>query len=100
MVLNLTRVARSYEYSLHHSHGVLQSTAVLGGLGDTHGRLEKDLDGALGHVIVAVECFVALLAHALDDRSGVGVEEVDETLEDVQVEGRGNQFTVGTPFRT
>lgn len=84
---------------LHNGHGVLEAASVLRGLRDTHGGLEEDLDGALGHVVVAVEFLVALLTHPLHQRARIGIKEVDETLQHVQVECWRDQFAVGAPFR-
>lgn len=83
---------------LHNGHGVLEATSVLRVLGDTHCGLEEDLDGAFGHVIMAIKFLVALLAHSLHHGARVGVEEVDEALEYVQVERRRDQFAMGAPF--
>lgn len=85
---------------LHNCHGVFQAAAILRLLGDPHGSLEEDLDGALGHVIVTVELLVGLLAHSFHDGARIRVEQIDEALEHVQVERRGDQFTVGAPFWT
>lgn len=40
----------------------------------------------------------ALLLEFVDHSPGVGVEQVDETLQDIKVEGWRNQFAVGAPF--
>lgn len=41
-----------------------------------------------------------LLLELVDDGAGVGVEEVDEALQYVQVEGGSDQLAVGAPFLT
>lgn len=86
--------------SLHDGLGVLQAAPVLGGLGHSHGGLQKDLHGRLGHVVVGVELLAVLLAHLLDDGARVGVEQVDEALQDVEMESRGDELAVGPPFLT
>jgi len=65
---------------LHNSHGIFEAASVLRGLGDTHGSLEKDLDSAFGHIVVAIEFFVAFLTHSFHHRTRIGVKEIDETL--------------------
>lgn len=85
---------------LHNGHGVFEAASVLRGLGDTHGGLEEDLDGAFGHIVVAVEFLVAFLIHPFHHCTRIGVKEIDEALEDVQVESRRDQFAMGSPFRT
>jgi len=66
---------------LHHSHGILEAASVLRGLGDTHGGLEKNLDGALGHIVVTIEFLVALLMHLSHHRARIGIKDIDEALE-------------------
>jgi len=70
-----------FEYLLHHGHGILEATSVLRGLGDTHGGLEKNLDGTLGHIVVAIEFLVALFTHLFHHRARIGIKEIDEALE-------------------
>lgn len=71
------------KYLLHDSHGVFVAASILSGLGDTHGRLEKNLDRALGHVVVAVEFLVTLFLHSLYHGARIGVKEIDEGLQHV-----------------
>lgn len=85
-------------YLLHNCHRVFQAVASLRFLGDPHGGLEKDLDCALGHIVVAVEHLPGLFVHLFHDRARICIEQIDEALQHVQVERRGDQFTVCAPF--
>lgn len=48
---------------------------------------QKNFNGGFWHVIMAVEFFAVFFGQFLDDIAAVGVEEVDEGFEDVQMEG-------------
>jgi hypothetical protein len=61
---------------------------------------QKNLDGALAHVVVTVESLAVQLPHLLAHESRVVVEELNEALQHVEMECRRNQLSVGSPFLT
>lgn len=83
---------------LHHSHGVFESALVLSGLGHTHRGFQQDFHGRLGHVVVTVEFLANFFAHLVNHSARVCVEQINETLQHVQMESRGNQFAMSSPF--
>lgn len=85
---------------LHHSHCVFESTLILGLFRNSHRSFQENLDRGLGHVVVDIERLAVFLAHTFYDRARIRVKKVDETLEDVQMERRGDQFTMCTPCRS
>lgn len=87
-------------YSLHDGHGVFQTATILSSLGYTHGSFQKNFNGTFRHVIVTIEFLANFFFKFGNYVTGIGVEEIDETLEHVQVESRGYQFTMSTPFLT
>lgn len=61
---------------------------------------QKDLHSAFAHVVVTVKCLSIECTHFLAHESWIVIEQFDETLENVQVEGRGDQFSMCPPFLT
>lgn len=62
-------------------------------------RTEKNLNSAFAHVVVSIENSTFLLEF-IDDCAGVGVEQVDEALQYVQMESGCDQFAMRAPFLT
>lgn len=61
---------------------------------------EKDFHSALAHVVMAIECFTGFLVHFVHHLARVFIEQINEALEDVQMEGRCNEFAMLAPFVT
>lgn len=59
---------------------------------------QQDLHGGFAHVIMTVERLAHLIGQFLDDMPRVLVEQVNEALQHVQVECRGDDASVGPPF--
>lgn len=53
---------------------------------------QKYLNGSFAHMIVGIECFTPLGLQFGDYMSRVLIEQVNETFQDVQVEGWSYQF--------
>lgn len=61
---------------------------------------QKDLHGALAHVVVTVKSFSLQIAHLLADMSAVVVEQLDEALEHVEMECWRDELSMRSPFVT
>jgi len=59
---------------------------------------QQNFHRALAHEIMNVKCGAAHFSELTDGVTAVDVEECHERLEHVQVERRGDQFSVGPPF--
>lgn len=55
---------------------------------------QKNLNGALAHVVVTIKGLSVEGAHFLAHMSTVVVEQLDEALQHVEVESRRDQFSV------
>lgn len=49
---------------------------------------------------MAIECFTGFLVHLFHHLARVFIEQINEALQDVQMEGRSDEFAMLTPFVT
>lgn len=85
---------------LHDSHSVIESGLVLSFLGYSHSGFKQNFHRTFTHVVMAIERFPGLLVHLIHHQSGILVEQIDEALEHVQMEGRSDEFAMLAPFVT